>query len=1091
MARPQMLYTGPEGAVSYEAIGNVEVGSGDKGTIALWFHHAVWGQRNEIVKVIVDDDNQMRIRIDQERWVFETRVSGVVKQALFTGTPVQWRHVVATWDFSAGPEDGVLKLYLDGIEVASVTGAWALVGPPAEIIVGPGTADLPASRGHVTDTLCVWNDAISAAAVEALYERGRHYVPREEDGAGTLTMRATWDGSFDADVAEGSGVATLIGAADQYCRLDVGSRRQGNRFSYLLGLPDHDDPYNERVPGDAVLVSEAAGTSITNMDDHAQIDVDASGVYVGVNYQLAPWLPEPMAPMTLRVTLYVPNAHTPGDLPVAIGAVNYYKGDEARLVCGEGCTTNTIVASGIDEADGFWAGAELHMLTGNARNQKLRVADSSQAGQSLTLDGQLSEAPAAGDVAIVTRPGRLEPPTYDGHLYRLECDLCEGNYRFQSVETAAMNSQGGYTCINYGRLQRYPVEMSANQVRFGKRGEGTFASWQCRILLERIEVDGPGVYAKTTAPDDTFLVTDPHTGESIKLWRTEGVEREVRIPEQYSDPQAIQDAIMEPGTWRHSLAYWPTWMEYEPEYERIRALAVGEDESGVQRAGYILGTWDETLGHVVWEDDPDPRNPFLEIEQLKRVLERFGAHYTELPALNAVFEVAEGDWVLFFTAGSSSDHIAGCALTGAPDRYSFDPEKHFDPQLNPLTPADEGIDKVVPEGGGATLYGNWDHEPRFVQNPWRCARGNRFLGYARAKTIVNNANNLNQELSRPLACLMSEDMRNLRRRPWRNAMIVPCYGWFHWPHPEWFGPNTPGLVVDDGGVTLSDVTLYASEDGAHVQNPLGQPLIPRYSPPFNAGYIMPRSNPVRLGRRRLYWYISGKTGLEGNMATIRLDGEALYRLSDGETTGELETSELVRERETWDNLRLNVDPKGGEVSVCVVDAETDEPLAGFDHGDFDGVGDEVDARATWNGAGLTEVGLDSIRLRFRLTRATAEDPSPELYAWRIARWRSENRPSVSGLRVEGAVNPTRVADPKPELSWEFQDREGRTQTAFQVLVSSSQEKLDAGEGDLWDSGVVVSDAQTVEYAGAQLGSEQTHFWKVRVRNDEGVWSEEW
>jgi alpha-L-rhamnosidase len=56
-----------------------------------------------------------------------------------------------------------------------------------------------------------------------------------------------------------------------------------------------------------------------------------------------------------------------------------------------------------------------------------------------------------------------------------------------------------------------------------------------------------------------------------------------------------------------------------------------------------------------------------------------------------------------------------------------------------------------------------------------------------------------------------------------------------------------------------------------------------------------------------------------------------------------------------------------------------------------------------------------------------------------------------------------------------------------VLVASSEEKLKADEGDLWDSGQVVSDETVgIAYAGRRLSSRQSCWWKVRVWGRDGV-----
>ena len=44
---------------------------------------------------------------------------------------------------------------------------------------------------------------------------------------------------------------------------------------------------------------------------------------------------------------------------------------------------------------------------------------------------------------------------------------------------------------------------------------------------------------------------------------------------------------------------------------------------------------------------------------------------------------------------------------------------------------------------------------------------------------------------------------------------------------------------------------------------------------------------------------------------------------------------------------------------------------------------------------------------------------------------------------------------KPLLGWRIDtDRAGYLQGAYRVLVASDKELLDAGRGDVWDSGVV-------------------------------------
>lgn len=83
---------------------------------------------------------------------------------------------------------------------------------------------------------------------------------------------------------------------------------------------------------------------------------------------------------------------------------------------------------------------------------------------------------------------------------------------------------------------------------------------------------------------------------------------------------------------------------------------------------------------------------------------------------------------------------------------------------------------------------------------------------------------------------------------------------------------------------------------------------------------------------------------------------------------------------------------------------------------------------------------------------------------------------------------------RPRLSWVLEsDERGQLQTAYRILVASSEAELDADQGTLWDSGRVDSEESTgVVYEGESLGSGERCYWKVRVWDREGnasEWSE--
>ena len=95
--------------------------------------------------------------------------------------------------------------------------------------------------------------------------------------------------------------------------------------------------------------------------------------------------------------------------------------------------------------------------------------------------------------------------------------------------------------------------------------------------------------------------------------------------------------------------------------------------------------------------------------------------------------------------------------------------------------------------------------------------------------------------------------------------------------------------------------------------------------------------------------------------------------------------------------------------------------------------------------------------------------------------------TVEKLRCEYLDNPLGIDTPQPRLSWVLESgQRAQAQTAYQVLVASSEALLKANTGDLWDTGTVTSDQTLhVAYAGKALSSCQRCYWKVRVWDKDG------
>lgn len=101
------------------------------------------------------------------------------------------------------------------------------------------------------------------------------------------------------------------------------------------------------------------------------------------------------------------------------------------------------------------------------------------------------------------------------------------------------------------------------------------------------------------------------------------------------------------------------------------------------------------------------------------------------------------------------------------------------------------------------------------------------------------------------------------------------------------------------------------------------------------------------------------------------------------------------------------------------------------------------------------------------------------------------------LRCEYRANPAGIDAAKPRLSWALAAADasarGVAQSAYRVVVASTEDGLKAPKGDLWDTGKVASD-QSIQlvYGGKPLESGKQAFWRVQIWDQAGkpsAWSE--
>ena len=91
------------------------------------------------------------------------------------------------------------------------------------------------------------------------------------------------------------------------------------------------------------------------------------------------------------------------------------------------------------------------------------------------------------------------------------------------------------------------------------------------------------------------------------------------------------------------------------------------------------------------------------------------------------------------------------------------------------------------------------------------------------------------------------------------------------------------------------------------------------------------------------------------------------------------------------------------------------------------------------------------------------------------------------MMVEYAENPIGIDESHPRFSWIVSsEKRNETQSAYQIIVASSINKLSTNHADLWDSGKIISQ-ETIqhEYLPENLKSNSAYYWKIILWDGEG------
>lgn len=95
--------------------------------------------------------------------------------------------------------------------------------------------------------------------------------------------------------------------------------------------------------------------------------------------------------------------------------------------------------------------------------------------------------------------------------------------------------------------------------------------------------------------------------------------------------------------------------------------------------------------------------------------------------------------------------------------------------------------------------------------------------------------------------------------------------------------------------------------------------------------------------------------------------------------------------------------------------------------------------------------------------------------------------SVYNLRCEQEENPLGIDTLQPRFSWQIQAQQRNfEQSAWQILVADSPEKLQIDNGNIWNSGKNKSSASVlIPFKGKGLEAGRAYYWKVKTWDKEG------
>ena len=92
------------------------------------------------------------------------------------------------------------------------------------------------------------------------------------------------------------------------------------------------------------------------------------------------------------------------------------------------------------------------------------------------------------------------------------------------------------------------------------------------------------------------------------------------------------------------------------------------------------------------------------------------------------------------------------------------------------------------------------------------------------------------------------------------------------------------------------------------------------------------------------------------------------------------------------------------------------------------------------------------------------------------------------LTCEYITNPLAIGTRKPRFAWVIQSNErNQFQSSYELIVSDDLKQIQAGKGDYWSAGKIISNQNIqIVYAGKPLLSNTRYYWRVKVYNQDNI-----